>query len=122
MRTLPAAAVALPGRRRFGASAVGAGPAAAFGAGFASAAAPATLLSVQDTPLAARRIGVSWTLERQHPAPAPDAALSAAPPSSGAPPFSAAPRLSVQDTPLAPRRIGVSWTLNPPPHHRGSVR
>lgn len=56
MRTLPAAAVALPGRRRFGASAVGAGPAAA----------PATLLSVQDTPLAAGRIGVSWTLKPHH--------------------------------------------------------
>ncbi|MFF8187146.1 hypothetical protein ACF044_07775 [Microbacterium sp. NPDC016588] len=72
MRTLPAAAVALPGRRRFGASAVGAGFAATVGAAPApassgapastAAAAPATLLSVQDTPLAAGRIGVSWTL------------------------------------------------------------
>ncbi|MDI9892572.1 hypothetical protein [Microbacterium sp. IEGM 1404] len=62
MRTLPAAAVALPGRRRFGASAVGAGFAAATGVVFA----PAPRLSVQDTPLAAGRIGVSWTLKPHH--------------------------------------------------------
>lgn len=48
MRTRPATAVALPGRRRCGA--LGAAP----------------TLSVQDTPSAARRIGVSWTLKRHH--------------------------------------------------------
>lgn len=71
MRTLPAAAVALPGRRRFGAPAVGAGFAAAsrvvLAPAPASSAAPpsgaAPRLSVQDTPLAAGRIGVSWTLK-----------------------------------------------------------
>lgn len=80
MRTPPATAVALPGRRRFGASAVGAGLAPAVGAALAptssaapassaaSALAPASPLSVQDTPLAAGRIGVSWTLKpKPHP-------------------------------------------------------
>lgn len=72
MRTLPAAAVALAGRRRFGASAVGAGFAAASRVVLApapassAAPAPATLLSVQDTPLAPRCIGVSWTLKPHH--------------------------------------------------------
>ncbi len=54
MRTLPAAAVALPGRRRFGALG-------------ATALGAARTLSVQDTPSAAPRIGVSWTLK--HPQP-----------------------------------------------------
>lgn len=59
MRTPPAAVVALPGRRRFGASAAGVP-----GAALAPGAAPT--FSVQDTPLAAGRIGVSWTLKSHH--------------------------------------------------------
>lgn len=54
MRTLPAAAVALPGRRRFGAPGAAAVPGAA------------STLSVQDTRIAARRIRVSWTLNPPH--------------------------------------------------------
>ena len=58
MRTPPAAVVALPGRRRFGASAAG--------VLLAAASSAALTLSVQDTPMAARRIGVSWTLKPRH--------------------------------------------------------
>lgn len=57
MRTLPAAAVALPGRRRFGASAA---------AGGASAPGAAPTLSVHNTRMDARRVRVSWTLKSQH--------------------------------------------------------
>ncbi len=68
MRTIPSTAAAPLGRRRFGAPGTASVPGAAAPApGTASVpGAVARALSVQDTPIAARRNGVSWTLKPQH--------------------------------------------------------
>ncbi|MGC0368800.1 hypothetical protein RKD05_001052 [Microbacterium sp. SLBN-111] len=109
MRTLPAAAVALPGRRRFGASGA---------VGGVSAPGAAPTLSVQDTRIGAPRLRVSWTLNLNS-ANAARAAHRGASTTGAARALPAAPApgpakiLSVQDTRIAAPRLRVPWTPRP---------
>ena len=86
MRSLPPTAVALLGRWRSGATS----PAHTHGA--------AEVSSVQDTPFARRRNGVSWTLDRQPGRGAPaltGALVPAAAPGAWPAPDAATPNVSV---------------------------